>query len=450
MDQNDDKSLELYPAHLHTLRQRYDAALESSSHEAAVIGSGVETYRFQDDLRYPFSPNPTFVQWLPLAAHPESCLIYQPGQPIRLIIYEPDDFWHKPPPLPGPLWRQHFELSVVTSPDRLARCLDNLPSRTALIGEPTQWRHNPPEPQLNPPDLLNELNYWRSIKTDYEIECIRMANSLAVPAHRAAAAAFHSGASEYEILLTFLKACGQTENELPYPAIIAGNENGATLHYQHYVRQPGMLHSLLIDAACGFNGYASDITRTHVRQEQDESDGEFAAMVADLEEMQQKICSEVRPGISFASLHQRTHELLAGLLSHWQLVCRSPDELVGTNITGKFFPHGLGHFLGLQVHDVAGSMAGPDGSEIPPPADYPHLRLRRTLEAGQVLTIEPGVYFIDSLLQSLRNSPLATDVDWKKIQRLTKFGGIRIEDNVVVTDSGMNNITRQAFSASSR
>jgi Xaa-Pro dipeptidase len=255
--------------------------------------------------------------------------------------------------------------------------------------------------------------------------------------------AFRDGASEHEILIAFLTAARQTENELPYPAIIATNTHGAVLHYQNYDRESVAPGSLLIDAACSTNGYAADITRTHVFE-----DPEFTNMVVDLDRAQQKICAKVRPGASFADLHEFAHRAIAQLLNDWELVRRDPDELVEQGTTALFLPHGLGHFLGIQVHELGGAMADTSGMELERDPRFPHLRLVRTLEEGQVLTIEPGLYFIETLLAQLRQSKVSGDVDWSRIDRLKQFGGIRIEDNLVVTSEGAENLTRQAFAPS--
>jgi Xaa-Pro dipeptidase len=120
---------------------------------------------------------------------------------------------------------------------------------------------------------------------------------------------------------------------------------------------------------------------------------------------------------------------------------------VDQGITRRFFPHGLGHFLGLQVHDVGGFQADRDGTLIPRPEKDPFLRLTRRLEADHVTTIEPGLYFIEPLLAELRESAAGRDVDWAKVDALRPCGGIRVEDNVRVLDGGHENLTREAFAA---
>ncbi|TDJ45730.1 MAG: Xaa-Pro dipeptidase [Gammaproteobacteria bacterium] len=453
MDPTVDKHLaELYPAHLDTVRRRFDEALAACELDAVVIGAGVEIYFFCDDQTYPYKPNPHLLQWLPLTRHPESCLVYTPGERAKLIIYQPDDFWHAPPELPGAPWAEHFDIEVSETTDGMRDAIGKALGRTAFLGDPAQWARTPgnpptkppwklpPESQVNPPALLNHLHYYRPYKTPYEIECIRLATQLSVPAHRAAEAAFRAGGSEYDIWHAFLGSCRQTPTQLPYPAIVARNRNGAVLHYQHYGHSADTPHSLLIDAACAVNGYASDITRSYSH-----SDPEFADLIERVNEAQQAMAAEVRPGQPFAELHDFAHQSIAHVLSDAGLVNGNPENYVERGITAAFFPHGLGHFLGIQVHEVGGSFADRTGTEIERPARYPNLRLVRTLETGQVLTIEPGLYFIDSLLTKLKDGPHGKDVNWNTVDHLHKFGGIRIEDNVVVTESGMENLTRAAF-----
>jgi Xaa-Pro dipeptidase len=122
------------------------------------------------------------------------------------------------------------------------------------------------------------------------------------------------------------------------------------------------------------------------------------------------------------------------------------EAIVDARITAAFFPHGLGHLLGLQTHDVGGFQAGPAGGTIPRPDGHPFLRATRVLEEGYVVTIEPGLYFIDALLGELKASDNNRFVDWAKVDNFRKFGGIRIEDNVVAKAAGPENLTRDAFS----
>ena len=127
----------------------------------------------------------------------------------------------------------------------------------------------------------------------------------------------------------------------------------------------------------------------------------------------------------YEALHDRAHDEVGALLSATGVVRCSADEAVSSGITRAFFPHGLGHSLGLQCHDVGCAV-------VKPRADNPFLRNTSVIEAGQVFTIEPGLYFIDALLRPLRESEGSGRVDWSLVDALTPFGGIRIEDDVVV------------------
>jgi len=120
----------------------------------------------------------------------------------------------------------------------------------------------------------------------------------------------------------------------------------------------------------------------------------------------------------------------------------SAEDALERRVSHTFFPHGLGHQLGLQVHDVGGNLRGPRGPRQDPPSAYPHLRNLRELSAGQVVTIEPGVYFIPMLLRALRASPHAEVVDWDVVDVLIPCGGIRIEDDVHVTGDGPEDLSR--------
>ena len=125
----------------------------------------------------------------------------------------------------------------------------------------------------------------------------------------------------------------------------------------------------------------------------------------------------------------------------------SPESAVESGVSSTFFPHGLGHGIGLQVHDVAGFQKTEDGGTIEKPSGHPYLRLTRSLEPGMVTTIEPGLYFIDMLLAELKQKPAAKDVDWTRVDAFRKYGGIRIEDDVACTDGEPENLTRDAFAA---
>jgi Xaa-Pro dipeptidase len=215
------------------------------------------------------------------------------------------------------------------------------------------------------------------------------------------------------------------------------------LHYQHQsLQHPETLRSFLIDAGARVNGYASDITRTFSYDDPD-----YAALIARFDELQLSLVAEVRAGVNFADLHLTTHRKLADLLVEIDVAKGSAAALIESGVTAAFYPHGLGHLLGLQVHDMGGFMADDEGTHIDPPSGHPYLRLTRDLEENQVVTIEPGLYVVDLLLAELAGTPAEKMINNKRVDWLRPFGGMRIEDNVRVTRSGCENLTRDAFAA---
>ena len=171
--------------------------------------------------------------------------------------------------------------------------------------------------------------------------------------------------------------------------------------------------------------------------------------IRDRDEMELAIIDKVEAGIDYRDLHVGTHTMLAELLVDAELAKGDPDTLLSTGVTSAFFPHGLGHLLGIQVHDVGGHQENESGTIIDPPSGHPFLRLTRVLEEDMVLTIEPGLYVIDMLLDELRGTPAEQHVNWETVDWLRPFGGIRIEDDVRVLADGQENLTRDAFARAS-
>jgi Xaa-Pro dipeptidase len=433
----------LYPAHLAELRRRTDAALAAHGFDGVAIYSGSAGCSFLDDRTYPFRPNPHFVQWVPLTELQQSFVGYAPGQPPVLCFHQPADYWHKPPAVPDGAWLREFRLEVLRDPGRARDLLGLGGRRIAFIGE---WQSEYADwgfAATNPPGLLGQLHYDRAVKTPYEVECMRRASVMAARGHLAAREAFRSGASEFETHLAYCAAVGQRDEELPYGNIIAFNEGAAVLHYQHLDRERGgPRRSFLIDAGAQFRGYAADITRTYAAAE-----GEFAVLVAGMDAVQRQLCDAIRSQTDYRDVHLLAHRLIAGLLRDSGIVQCDPDEAVASGLSGVFFPHGIGHLLGLQVHDVAGLARDASGAEIPRPAGHPYLRLTRRLEPGFVVTVEPGIYFIDLLLEEARAGAHGRRIRWETVERLRPYGGIRIEDDVVCTTGAPENLTRDAFAS---
>ena len=438
----DDALSTIYTAHVTMNKLRHDVALAEAKFDHAVIFSGALHYQFVDDMPYPFKVNPHFKMWAPVTDNPHCWVIYTPGMKPKLLYYQPVDYWHKVADKPTAKWVEKFDLVMIANPDDAKPHIP--PGRVAFIGEWDErfasWGKLTPNPEA----VLNSLHFDRAQKTEYEIECLRRANQRGARGHRAAEQAFRDGASEYEIHLAYLRGADSTEEEVPYGNIIALNSNAATLHYYHHTRErigEGDLHSFLIDAGASYNGYACDITRTYARR-----GGEFQELIDAMDAAQLELVAMCVPNTNYIDVHLAAHRKVADLLVRFGFVKDiDADGAFDKRITSTFLPHGVGHLLGLQVHDVGGFMADKSGKTIPKPEGHPWLRLTRVVDPGWCFTIEPGLYFVESLLGDLQQSENAKYIDWAKVDGFRKYGGIRIEDDVVITETGNENLTRAAF-----
>lgn len=426
----------LYREHVKELEKRYAAALGTAGYDAVLVHAGAPKIRSSfDDQYWPLRVTPHYQQWLALAVA-DCGLLVQPGKTPILYENVHRDFWEGPTPPESEHFRRVLDVVELDDP---ALVREMLPQgvKIAYVGEDlargASW--GIPEDRRNPKALAAALDSVRVTKTPYEIHCLTEANRRAAAGHRTVIDAFRAGDhSELDLQLEYLKATAQDDPETPYKNIVAFDEHAATLHHVSYGRKKTAAHTLLLDAGATSHGYASDITRTVVKGGEGTT-GVFAALIGKIETLQQQLCREAKPGMAYQDLHDRAHVLLAGALREVGIAKGTDAELVDGGVTRKFLPHGLGHSLGLQTHDVGCAL-------IKPEPRNPFLRNTSTIAEGQVFTIEPGCYFIESLLGELKASPSGKLVDWKLVGELSKFGGIRIEDDLEVVADGTRNLTR--------
>src|SRR4029077_5671775 len=339
-----------FAAHLEAVCERSAGALTASGYAGLLVHSGSLLGVLEDDRAHPVGENTPFKVGVPLQDAADCFVWFEPGAVPRLIIHQARDYWHKSAELPQAYWTRPFDVRTVSGRAGARARLPADLSRAAYIGdalaELTRWGIG----AINPRHLMRRLDYARAVKTPYELACLREASRLGARGHLAAERAFTAGASEFEIELAFLAACGQREQELPYNPIVALNAGGAVLHYQVLQKHPPReRHSLLIDAGAEFAGYASDITRTYSYQ-----DADFAALIGRMDQMQQALCAAVRAAVDWRDIHLKAHQLTGELLREADITRCNADEAVSTAVTSVFLPHGIGHLLGLEVHDVGG------------------------------------------------------------------------------------------------
>ncbi len=286
--------------------------------------------------------------------------------------------------------------------------------------------------------LVDALTYCRVLKTEWEVDQMKEACRVNDEAYKAVMKAIKPGMYEYEMKAVFNKV--QLENGLlqdAYNGIFASGVNASILHYVENNSQIKDGDLFLMDAGFECNGYAADYTRTFP------ANGKFTEIQAGIYQAvldaQNKVIEAVKPGAKMEDLHMLASRTMMEGLIKLDIIRGSIDEIMEENIFALFFPHGLGHFLGLDTHDVGGYPKGVDRIDRP---GIQFLRARRELMPGMIITIEPGIYFVPAVLEpAIEDAEKAKYLNVEKVKELLSFGGVRIEDDVLVTEDGYENLT---------
>lgn len=293
--------------------------------------------------------------------------------------------------------------------------------------------------------LTKAIISMRLVKEDCEIEVIDDACDLGYEMHTVARNSIVPGIIEQEIVgkmdgVTLSKGWG-----VSFPTILT--QHGETLHNHLHdkIIEPGKL--MVIDAGAESNvHYASDFTRTYP------TSGKFTAKQR---EIYQIVCdcnefafSMTRPGISYREVHLKTMHLMLEELRALDIVRGDVQDMVEAGIAGLFMPHGLGHNMGLDVHDMEdygeNYVGYDDDQSRSPQLGLGSLRMARKLVPGNVITDEPGIYFIPTLIEKWKSEK--TDqgfVNYSKLESYYDFGGIRLEDDVLVTADGARRLGKK-------
>ncbi len=261
-------------------------------------------------------------------------------------------------------------------------------------------------------DVRGILDAMRLVKDAHEIDLMRRANAISCEAHRRAMARARPGWFEYqveaELVHEFLR---EGALAVAYPSIVASGPNACVLHYRENNREMGDGELLLIDAGCEYQGYASDITRTFP------VGGRFTGPQKDIYELvlaaQQACLEAVKPGAEFSDYHKVAERVLAQGYIDLGLVPGTLDEVLENGAYRQFYMHRAGHWLGIDVHDAG---------------LYQVKGASQKLVPGMVLTVEPGTY--------VRPADNVPEAFWNI--------GVRIEDDVLLTATGHENLTAAA------
>lgn len=329
----------------------------------------------------------------------------------------------------------------------------------------------PPDRKPGAIDMVNlkpAMDRARVIKDAYEVSLIRRANDISSAAHRQICRQLLQLRNEQEIEAMFLASCtARGAHSQAYHIIAGAGVNASTLHYDANDQPLAGKQLVVVDAGCEYRLYASDVTRTLPLS--GTFSPEAGAVYAIVERMQEQCIAAVGPGRRFRELHLHAARVAARGLLALGVLRGDRAEVEESGIAGAFFPHGLGHHVGLEVHDVNGDQrlmssigaARLEGSkrEMVTPADLVEMRRleRETkaaadgsapvkyqlLEPGMIVTVEPGIYFCREYIEGyyLAQPRYAKFIDRDVLERYYPVGGVRIEDDILVTENGYENLT---------
>jgi len=265
----------------------------------------------------------------------------------------------------------------------------------------------PPQNLLSLDSIIHEM---RLLKSDEEIEVMKQAAEITTEAHIRAMKAVKPGMFEYQLEAEYLYAFNKNGARAPaYNSIVGGGNNACILHYVENNSELKDGDVVLVDAGCEYKYYASDVTRTFpVNGSFTEEQKQIYSVVL---EAHKQSMDQLKPGNKWNLAHEKSVEVIVEGLIDLGIIKGSKQEAIDTGEYSKYYMHRIGHWLGMDVHDVGSYKQDGDW---------------RDLEPGMVMTIEPGIYILDSLE--------GVEDKWKGI-------GVRIEDDVLVTQEGFEVLT---------
>lgn len=332
-----------------------------------------------------------------------------------------------------------FEVDDVRTTDQVAPALAHRHSSSAVWAIANQVSDHITFLEFNEKDfslLKLAIEECRAIKDEYEVALTRHANAISTIAHTAVLEAVKHAKNERELEGLFIeKSIANGAREQAYHSIVASGEAAATLHYlKNYAPLQGKLN-LLLDAGAEYNCYASDITRTFP------INGKFSpesrAIYDIVLQMQHVSISMLKEGVVWDDVHLKSHEILIEGLLKLGILQGDKEDILKTRTSVAFFPHGLGHYLGMDTHDTGGHPNYEDKDPM-----FRYLRVRGALPAGVIITVEPGIYFCRFVIEPYLTDPVhAAYINFETLNKFWEVGGIRIEDNLLITKDGYENLT---------
>jgi Xaa-Pro aminopeptidase len=418
---------------------------------AILIAGNDQASRNYVDSTYPYRQDSHFLYFAGIS-QPNMAILIEPDG--REVLYgpaeDPDDVvWHGPHPSLGDYAASAgFDESAENS--RLAGRIAELQA----AGEPILYlppyraersfkiaellRKEPRDVAAGASiDLMRAVAALRAVKDQGEIDEIESALAVTAEMYRAAMTETAAGKTEAEIAAILQSPAIARDREQSFSPIVS--VRGEILHNECYVNTLADGDLLVIDSGAESpRGYASDITRTFPVS------GRFTTQQREVYEVvlqaQTNAIDAAAPGVKNRDLHLIAARTIAEGLKEIGLMKGDSDAAVEAGAHAMFFPHGLGHMLGLDAHDMEdlGDIVGyPEGEPRSSQFGLAYLRLARELEPGWVFTVEPGIYFVPALIDRWRDGDLHREfIDYDRVEAYRSFGGVRIEDDILVTSDG--------------
>jgi Xaa-Pro aminopeptidase len=407
-------------------RRQATAALWNLGREVVVIGAGTPVPVLgRGDRTYPFR------------SHSEYFYLTDRNRPEGVLAFDPQDGWLD---FVAPVTRNErlWEGAEAGDADgvpisELAGWLEARAERPLVcLGESVPGASSESGPTA---ELRAGLNQVRRQKDALELKRMREAERATQAGFAAIVPLLEPGRSEREMQIELeAEFFRNGADSLAFDSIIAGGPNSAVLHFPPTSRRFRGGELVLVDAGAEYRGYASDITRTYPVS------GTFTPEQAELHTLVRRVglaaTARCTAGTEWRDVHRTAALAIAEGLVEFGLLRGQPETLVEREAVSLFFPHGIGHMVGLGIRDAGEVLRGRERED-----EFPRLRVDLPLP-GHVVTIEPGIYFVPALVhdEQLRERQREA-VDWERAERMLGFGGIRIEDNVLVTQDGFEVLT---------
>ena len=367
----------------------------------------------------------------PFRAHSEYLYLTDRERPGGVLAYAPDDGWLE---FVAPVTAEELLWSGLEG-DR-----EGVPEGTRPLDELEAWVSSREVRRLGAVaeseadiELRDALIRVRRPKDDLELERMRVAAEATRAGFEELARLIEAGRTERELQIAleaaFLRSGGDF---LAFETIVAAGDHAAVLHFSPTARELCDGELLLVDAGAEYRGYVSDVTRTYAIGGVFNS--EQTLVYETVRRAGEAAIAACRPGVRWHEVHRAAALAIAEGLSELGVLRGSAETLVESGAAKLFFPHSVGHLVGLGVRDTG---LASDERRDPEPG-LPQLRVDIPLEPRHAWTVEPGIYFVPSLLARERER---ADVNWDRVDALRGFGGVRLEQNVLITETGCDVLT---------